>query len=86
MTDLESTRTGWVIRWFGVFLIALAIGLMAWDVQAGDGIWPVNLVTFACGIWSIRTGTRAVRMAEEHHRFMEEHRAEMARLQTRWLS
>ena len=58
MSNPESTRPGWIIFGAGVFFILLATGLITWDLATGNGIWPVNLITFACGGWVIYLGLR----------------------------
>ena len=85
MTSLESTRQGWFFCGIGALFVLLAIGLTVWDLAAGSAIWPVNIVTLAAGIANIHFGRKNIRRAQEHHQFMEQHRAEMTRMQNRWL-
>jgi hypothetical protein len=74
MSNLESTRPGWISRAIGAGFILLAIGLTVWDLQAPGGIVWLNLITLAAGVVNFHLGTIRIRRAREHHEFMERHR------------
>jgi hypothetical protein len=79
MSDLESTRTGWLWCALGIGWMAVAAGLTVWDLTAGSAIWPVSIITFLSGIVTIYFGRTQIRRARAHHRFMEDSR-EISRL------
>jgi hypothetical protein len=76
MSDLESTRPGWILRAIGVGFILLANGLAAWDLQSLQPWWTayINIITLVAGAWTFHLGTIRIRRAREHHEFMERHR------------
>ncbi len=76
MTNLESTRPGWIGRALGVAWILLAIGLTIWDLLIPTPWWffLINAVTLTCGVMNFRLGTVRIRNACRHHEFMEEQR------------
>ena len=74
MSNLESTRPGWIGRAIGVGLILLAIGLTVWDLLVPTGVVWLNLITLAAGVVNFHLGTIRIRRAREHHEFMERQR------------
>jgi quinol-cytochrome oxidoreductase complex cytochrome b subunit len=74
MSDLESTRPGWIGRAIGVSFILLAIGLAVWGLQVPGGIVWLSLITLAAGVANFHLGTIRIRRAREHHELMERHR------------
>jgi hypothetical protein len=80
MTDLESTRPGWIGRAIGVSFILAAIGLTAWDLSAPSLRWIAwfNIVTLAAGVVNFHLGTVRIRTARKHHESMEELRRQWA--------
>jgi hypothetical protein len=74
MSNLESTRPGWIGRAVGAGFILAAIGLTVWDLLTPGGIVWLNVITLAAGMVNFHLGTIRIRRAREHHEFMERHR------------
>ena len=79
MSNLESTRPGWISRAIGVGFILIGIGLTVWNLQ--PPVWwlgvGLNVITVIAGAANFHLGTIRIRRAREHHEFMERHRQSM---------